>query len=266
MRPASRRAPPAIGYAMSGQIVGEVLAASASIKAAGLPPRAFHGLIAIAEKAGTDTRQGSVPWSHIRAALYGASLRTAERAVEDLRKAGLVRVVRPGFNNNNGRACAPVYQVAPLGAPATQVAGSPCTDSDTQVSGSGRVRSRQNGDRSRQSADRSRHSGVGLNGSINGSINERALSARVGEQTDTTAPRSTVTGWLDAADCAPSAIATAEPLSAPARQCPWCQDTGLVLMSDGTPGSDPSACNHDNSRRPATSDDVAEYERRRRLA
>ena len=50
---------------------------------------------------------------------------------------------------------------------------------------------------------------------------------------------------------------------APAWQCPWCHDTGLVITSDGTPGSDPAACNHDNSRRPATSDDIAEYQRRR---
>ncbi|MGA5465586.1 hypothetical protein [Mycobacterium sp. NPDC050041] len=157
---------------MSGQLVGEVLAASSSIKAAGLPPRAFHGLIAIAEKAGTDTRQGSVPWSHIRAALYGASLRTAERAVEDLRKAGLVRVVRSGFNNNNGRACAPVYEVASLGDAATQVSVSLGNDPATQVSGSEGDRSRQSGDRSRQNRDRSRHSGVGLNGSTNGSTNE----------------------------------------------------------------------------------------------
>ena len=80
-----------------------------------------------------------------------------------------------------------------------------------------------------------------------------------------TSQRSKIAGWLDTAEATPSAIPIAAPSTA--RQCPWCRDTGLVLMSDGTPGSDPSACNHENgSRRPATSDDIAEYERRRRLA
>lgn len=73
-------------------------------------------------------------------------------------------------------------------------------------------------------------------------------------------------GWFDTAGSTSTPSPTAAASPEPARQCPWCHDTGLVLMSDGLPGSDPSACNHDNSRRPATSDDIAEYERRRRLA
>lgn len=45
--------------------------------------------------------------------------------------------------------------------------------------------------------------------------------------------------------------------------CPWCRDTGLVLMSDGTPGSQPMWCNCDGTRRPATQDEIDAYDRRR---
>ncbi|MGH3637330.1 MAG: hypothetical protein ACRDTS_25240, partial [Mycobacterium sp.] len=47
---------------MSGQLVGEVLAASGAFRAAGLSERGFHALVAIAEKCHTQSRQGSVPW------------------------------------------------------------------------------------------------------------------------------------------------------------------------------------------------------------
>ncbi|RIS37566.1 helix-turn-helix domain-containing protein [Mycobacteroides abscessus] len=51
---------------------------------------------------------------------------------------------------------------------------------------------------------------------------------------------------------------------APARpRCPWCRDTGLVLMSDGKLGSPPMWCPHElYGRRPATDEEIAEYERR----
>ncbi|WP_441957906.1 hypothetical protein [Mycolicibacterium houstonense] len=45
--------------------------------------------------------------------------------------------------------------------------------------------------------------------------------------------------------------------------CRYCKDGGLVLMSDGTPGRNPSICNHDGSRRPATPEEIAQYETRR---
>ncbi len=144
---------------MSGQLVGEVLAASEAFKAAGLSERGFHALLAIAEKCHTETRQGSVPWKHVCAGLYGGSKRTAERAVQDLKTFGAVRVVKPGFNNNHGRSCAPIYEIQPLTDTDTQVAGSPPTDTD------------KTGDRYRQTGDRYRHPGVVLNGSINGSPN-----------------------------------------------------------------------------------------------
>lgn len=45
--------------------------------------------------------------------------------------------------------------------------------------------------------------------------------------------------------------------------CPWCRDTGLVLMRDGTPGDSPMWCSHElYGRRPATDEEIADYERR----
>lgn len=49
----------------------------------------------------------------------------------------------------------------------------------------------------------------------------------------------------------------------PRPKCPWCRDTGLVLMRDGTPGDSPMWCSHElYGRRPATDEEIAEYERR----
>ncbi|QOF30203.1 helix-turn-helix domain-containing protein [Mycobacteroides abscessus] len=46
-------------------------------------------------------------------------------------------------------------------------------------------------------------------------------------------------------------------------KCPWCRDTGLVILSDGTPGSLPMWCLHEaGARRPATDEEIADYERR----
>lgn len=99
---------------MSGQLVGEIIGASDSLRARGLSERAFQAMIAIAEKANTQTRQGSVRWAHIQAAQYGRSLATAKRAVKELKDAGLVRVVKRGFNNQNGRSAAPVYELSTM--------------------------------------------------------------------------------------------------------------------------------------------------------
>jgi hypothetical protein len=143
---------------MSGQLVGEVIDAATALKACGLSERGYHALVAIAEKSNARTRQGSVRWDHIRAGLYGASKRTAVRAVEDLKNAGVLRVVKPGFNNNHGRSCAPIYEIAPLTDCDTQVTQSPGTDCD------------KSGGRLRQNDDRLRHLGVVLDGSIDGSI------------------------------------------------------------------------------------------------
>ena len=115
---------------MSGQLVGEVIAASQAFRAAGLSERGFHALVTIAEKCHTQTRQDSVPWKHICDGLYGASKRTAERAVQDLKTFGAIRVVKCGFNNNAGRAAAPIYEIETLTDTATQVARSVGTDTD----------------------------------------------------------------------------------------------------------------------------------------
>ncbi|WP_301120304.1 hypothetical protein [Mycolicibacterium fortuitum] len=60
------------------------------------------------------------------------------------------------------------------------------------------------------------------------------------------------------------AVARAQALKRPA--CPFCRDGGLVLMSDGTPGRKPSACNHDGTRRPATPEEIADYEESRKVS
>lgn len=75
-----------------------------------------------------------------------------------------------------------------------------------------------------------------------------------------------VLGWSLITEHAVAGAQTAlsPPEPKPAWRCPWCRDTGLVVLSDGTPGSTPAACNHDGTRRPATPEDIAEYQRRRR--
>ena len=136
---------------MSGQLVGEVIAASPTFQKRGLSERGFHALIAIAEKCHTQTRQGSVRWDHIRDCLYGASRRTAQRAVHHLLTAGVLEIVNPGFGNQYGRTCAPIYQIAPLVDNDTYLAQSNKMDDDKPGSGS-------------------RHPGVVLDGPIDGPI------------------------------------------------------------------------------------------------
>jgi hypothetical protein len=169
--------------------VGEVISASEAMQAQGLPERCFLALIAIAEKCHTDTRCATVRWKHIQDGLYGKSKRTAERAVEELRVLGVIRVVRTGFNNNHGRSRAPVYEIAPQGEwftrtdTDTAMAESPSdTDTDKAVSESPH-RYRQSGD------DRYRHPGVVLDGSIDGNTGGLLKSGTsTGTPTGDTAP------------------------------------------------------------------------------
>ncbi|ODR06420.1 hypothetical protein BHQ21_11565 [Mycobacterium sherrisii] len=121
---------------MSGQLVGEVIGAFDALKARGVSARGFQALIAIAEKASTEDRTASVRWDHIRAGLFGASKRTAERAVDSLRTSGVVDVVSIGFKNQHGASRAPVYRIAPLVDTDSQMAESNTEDHDTQVSSS----------------------------------------------------------------------------------------------------------------------------------
>jgi hypothetical protein len=146
---------------MSGQLVGEVIAASARLRAGGLSQNGFLGLIAIAEKCHPRTRQGSVPWCHICDGLYGVSKRTAERAVRELRAAELVEVVKPGWANQHGEAHAPIYElrIAP------PVSASSKLDTD---------KSELDTDKSELDTDKhppATSTDPTLNGSINGSIN-----------------------------------------------------------------------------------------------
>ncbi len=99
---------------MSGQLVGEVIDASEALRARGVSERGFQALIAIAEKANTNTRHASVRWDHIRAAQYGRSLATAKRAIKELEDAGCIRKIRRGFNNQQGRSAAPIYELSAL--------------------------------------------------------------------------------------------------------------------------------------------------------
>jgi len=158
---------------MSGQLVGEVIAAANRIKAEGLSERGFHALVAIAEKCHTESRQGSVPWIWIRRGLFGASKRTAERAVKELRSAGFVRVSATGFTNQH-RSRAPIYEIPPLVDSDTAVSGSSEPDTDTAVSEISTAGYRQTESGYRQTEFGYRHSSVVLNGSINGSSNGAA--------------------------------------------------------------------------------------------
>ncbi|WP_133060155.1 hypothetical protein, partial [Mycolicibacterium wolinskyi] len=159
---------------MSGQLVGEVLAAADALRARGLSPRGFYALIAIAEKAETHSRRASVRWDHIRAALYGSqkdedgqlrpvSPSTAKRAVADLKSAGLIRVVKRGFDNQNGRVCAPIYEVRPLDSKqteqVTQVTQSVDSEQVTQVTQSTGTERVKSGGRTGQIDDRTGHLG-----------------------------------------------------------------------------------------------------------
>ena len=142
--------------------MGEVIAAASDLQARGLSERGFYALIAIAEKSHAATRQASVPWSHIRAGLFGKSLPTAKRAVGDLKAAGVLKVIRRGFDNHAGRVCAPIYEIRPLTERITQVSQSPTNRTDHSGDPIGK------GERI-ESGGRTDHPGDLLNGSTNGS-------------------------------------------------------------------------------------------------
>lgn len=151
---------------MSGQLVGEVIAASQAFREAGLSERGFHALVAIAEKCHTQTRQGSVRWDHICNGLFGASKRTAERAVYDLKTFGAIRVVKCGFNNNAGRAHAPIYEIAVLTDTDTQMTRSVGTDTDKPATDTDKP------------GGRYRHPSVVLDVPSDGSISARRAAIR----------------------------------------------------------------------------------------
>lgn len=96
--------------------MGEVLDAAEAGHLDEISDHAFHALLAIAERCRADTRQGSVSQSRIRAAIRTRnSTRTFERAMRELKAAGLVQVVRRGHKPaNSDTAVAPVYELAEL--------------------------------------------------------------------------------------------------------------------------------------------------------
>ncbi len=164
---------------VSGQLVGEVLNAAVSLRARGLSERGFHALIAIADKASGD-RTASVRWDHIRAGLYGASKRTAQRAVDDLLTAGVIRIVKVGFRNQR-TSRAPVYEILPFVDDDSQASSSTTEDRDTQVSRSSRVDDDKPGSGSRQIESGSRHSGVVLDVSFDGSSDRATVRDAIDE-------------------------------------------------------------------------------------
>jgi len=96
---------------VSGQLVGEVIAAVPELDARGISRAGFMALVGIAEKChDPEDRQASVPLSWIQNSLYGASESTARRAIKELVGADLLEVVKPGFRNRFGWR-APVYRI-----------------------------------------------------------------------------------------------------------------------------------------------------------
>ncbi|OBB07554.1 hypothetical protein [Mycolicibacterium conceptionense] len=228
--------------------MGEVLAASDELQARELSPRAFHALVAIAEKAGVHDREASVRWDHIRAGLYGASKRTAERAVEELKAAGLISVVRPGFKNQHA-AQAPVYRVLALVDHDTQVSVSKEEDHDTQVSVSGSVDTDKSELDTDKTASGYRHPGVVLDGSLDGSID--GARARLGDEPRCERHRDPVifprppscpdcrnvrkTREAEQRATAIREAAERDHRAAMRQQCPDCQGTNWITDDDGEP-------------------------------
>ncbi len=157
------------GDRVSGKLVGEVIDAHGVLRARGVTERGFMALIAIAEKAHTDSRQASVRWDHLCAGLFGASKRTAERAVRELKSAGALAVVRPGFNNNHGVSRAPLYEIARLADTDATMSVSPPTDTDIAVSDIGGTDTDKSETDTDKPGRRYRHPGVVLDGSFDGS-------------------------------------------------------------------------------------------------
>jgi hypothetical protein len=100
---------------MSGQLVGEVLDAAEAGHLDGLSQGDLLALVAIAEKCGTENRQGSVRIGRIQAAM-GKSKRTAVRALERLKQRGHIHVVKRGFKSH-GVARASIYGLNVLAPP-----------------------------------------------------------------------------------------------------------------------------------------------------
>lgn len=101
---------------MSGQLVGEVLAAmEPGGRLEFLTPTERLALIAIAEKCHHISRQGSVRIGRIQAAV-GKSESTTRRTLRKLRDAKLIDVVKRGYKAH-GVAAASIYELSELVSP-----------------------------------------------------------------------------------------------------------------------------------------------------
>jgi hypothetical protein len=246
---------------VSGQLVGEVIDAADRLKSSGLSERGFHALLAIAEKCHTTSRQGSVRWDHIRAALYWASMSTAKRAVHDLRSAGLVKVIKRGFDNHAGRACAPIYEIAPLPERVTQVTQSPDPERVTQVTQSPEGERVKTEGRTGQIGGRTGHLGDLLDVSIDGSLDVCAADAAP-QPASTPQPNPYCAEhmpWGTEDDCRKCGRArtrherwladkpahdreVAQARERARKNCHLCAGHGWVLGSDGTPVEPATRC------------------------
>jgi hypothetical protein len=258
---------------MSGQLVGEVIAAQPNLKAKGISDRAFHALVAIAEKCHYQTRQGSVRWDHIRAGLYGSSKRTARRAVKELTDAGILRVARIGWTNQHtGRA--PVYEITDVLTAlvsATAMATSSKLDAVTAVDTSSKLDVAKSEVGCGQIGVGCGHPGVLLDGSIDGPIDggTRESSAKpkpppkiLEEEPNPHCPKHRhITGWVEekCRDCGTAKKnheAWIEAAQLAARQaraertaaiaaCPLCDDDGYIEGEPDENGNDTvTPCNH----------------------
>lgn len=247
---------------MSGQLVGEVISAAVQLQDRGLTARGFQALIAIAEKCHSDTRQGTVPWSWIRQCQFGSSLSTAKRGVRSCKEIRAVRVVKRGFDNQNGRSCAPIYELLPLTEQVTQVnhsVGDRTGHSDEPFAPD---RTGQIGDRTGQIEDRTGHPGDLLNGSINGSLNGGA--PRHPNEPEPVEPsrycQRHPEGTSDRCrDCGTARVVherwttelaehrrqVADAERAAVAACPLCDDHRWRLGPDGTPIEPATICDHE---------------------
>jgi hypothetical protein len=124
---------------MSGQLVGEVLAARADYLA-DLTPAQTLALVAIANRCAPATRQCWIANAEIQTVI-GQSQRTTERTLGLMRERGVIRMVKRGYKTH-GVTRAPVYELALL--PPPKMAGADDGAPATQVGESNTTCSRQN--------------------------------------------------------------------------------------------------------------------------
>ena len=187
---------------MSGQLVGEAIAASPQLRACGLSRNGFLALIAIAEKASNGDREASVRWSHLQDGLYGVSVKTARRAVKELEQVGLIRVVSAGWANQHGASRAPIYEVR-IGTPvstSTNRIGTPVSTSTNRIGTPVSTSSGVDVDKSKLDVDKSKldvdtvvpltSADISLDGSFDGSIDGARARGQANRPTGPPSPGS----------------------------------------------------------------------------